>query len=720
MTRRLWLHIGMAKTGTSSIQETLQGYDDGKVAYCGFNTANHGYPVITLFKKDSSGYRVNRNLGRDAAEIARQRQVFDAELRRECEERTSDTIISGEAICNGLDRDEIAAMLDRLRPHYGEIRILAYVRPFLSFTKSSLQQRIKGGRAQDVTMGVPQYRNRFFGQWVDLLGKDAIEFVKFDRASLYNGDVVEDFCHRTGVDLARCKRVQTNESLPVEGMAALYAYNTFYPRPSGGKAQNRAYHDLIAALAQIGSSKLALTQELVDKLYAQEADDIAWMEEVAGFSLRDEERGGPGQHRIGSGRDLLALAGTQVAALQALAPEAPLRGKKPARQAANLLNAFLAARGAGQKPRRRQAAAAAAAPEARAAGRTCYLHIGFHKTGTSAIQDALFGYEDEQTVYAPLPQPNHSIPLSLMFMQNPHQLHVFKKQGQDRKAVARRRKAALQQFGTVLASTGKDVILSGEGLSLNLNEKAVSGFLGFLRREFASLKVIAYVRPVEPYLVSMFQQTVKLDGRSSLELKIPDYAKRLQPWIDGVGAENVTAVKYDRKSLAGGDIVTDFCTRLGLDRSRAAASSANTGLSAEAVALLFCHNRLNGRLMGSPRADRAHNRLVERLEGFGSHRFSFAPELTAPLLAGHGSRISQAEALCGFSLQDSTRRPGDVLFASEQDILDYAGAQETALRQFLPELAGQPAAAEHGPAERCAALLQALQAQILEQPRERA
>lgn len=58
------LHIGMHKTGSSSIQETLRGYDDGTIRYGwpGWQ-ANHTLLVVRLFGRDDRVPRADSRRG---------------------------------------------------------------------------------------------------------------------------------------------------------------------------------------------------------------------------------------------------------------------------------------------------------------------------------------------------------------------------------------------------------------------------------------------------------------------------------------------------------------------------------------------------------------------------------------------------------------------------------------------------------------------------------
>ena len=59
--------------------------------------------------------------------------------------------------------------------------------------------------------------------------------------------------------------------------------------------------------------------------------------------------------------------------------------------------------------------------------REVVIHIGHGKTGTTAIQEALHGYQDSSTRYACFPEVNHSGPMSAIFRKNPMSHSLYRR-----------------------------------------------------------------------------------------------------------------------------------------------------------------------------------------------------------------------------------------------------------------------------------------------------
>ena len=52
VTGKLFLHIGMHKTGSSSIQFSLNGFENESIRYAKLGFENHSVPIYTAFSED--------------------------------------------------------------------------------------------------------------------------------------------------------------------------------------------------------------------------------------------------------------------------------------------------------------------------------------------------------------------------------------------------------------------------------------------------------------------------------------------------------------------------------------------------------------------------------------------------------------------------------------------------------------------------------------------
>lgn len=63
------LHIGMHKTGSSSIQLALAGFDDGNTTCPDLGYENHSIPFYTAYSENHQKYHIWKRAGLDTAAI---------------------------------------------------------------------------------------------------------------------------------------------------------------------------------------------------------------------------------------------------------------------------------------------------------------------------------------------------------------------------------------------------------------------------------------------------------------------------------------------------------------------------------------------------------------------------------------------------------------------------------------------------------------------------
>ena len=96
-----------------------------------------------------------------------------------------------------------------------------------------------------------------------------------------------------------------------------------------------------------------------------------------------------------------------------------------------------------------------------------FLHIGIHKTGTTAIQSAFAGHNDGLLLYAPLGDINHSIPFYTAFSGDHLSYHIWNEQNLSIKEVESKRDYYFREIRKVLASNkDRDLLFSGEDISV--------------------------------------------------------------------------------------------------------------------------------------------------------------------------------------------------------------------------------------------------------------
>lgn len=272
------LHIGMHKTGSTSIQEAFGGFKDGDTKYAALGYVNHSIPFFTAFAANYKKYHVWKNIGLSEAEIEDKRRQTRAHVLRELEDkRVKRLIFSGEDIATLTlkDLEEVKAFM---APHAAKIQVYAYVRTPAEFISSALQQTIKGG-LKDGRAPSPKYRTRF-EKFILQFGADSVFFREFSRPNLKDGSVVADFADWIGLRNAPPAAKYANESLSLDAARLIYLFNREGPLSKGDRVVFRARQRFIKAMGRALPGKFTLPPHLVRE--AIDLEDAQWMERVSG------------------------------------------------------------------------------------------------------------------------------------------------------------------------------------------------------------------------------------------------------------------------------------------------------------------------------------------------------------------------------------------------------------------------------------------------------
>lgn len=241
------------------------------------------------------------------------------------------------------------------------------------------------------------------------------------------------------------------------------------------------------------------------------------------------------------------------------------------------------------------------------------LHIGMHKTGSSSIQHALKDFDNGHTFYPDLGYVNHSLPIVTCFSDNYQGYHIWRKKGLSKAMIEKERATAKERLENALARTGREtIIISGEGISL-LDDKSKAALIETLKSHADVVDLICYVRDPLSFAASSLQQRVKGNLKALPSILSPEYRRRLESFSDMLPAENVQAIPFDRSGFPDGDVVKDFCSRIGIEPIEATDFEVNSSLTAPALKLAFLFNRTNPCFQGDAIVTRAKHRLVRTL-----------------------------------------------------------------------------------------------------------
>jgi len=306
------VHIGMHKTGSSSIQQSLSGVKTSEFEYLNLGSPNHSSLLSNIFCSSPYTYHENIRLGLSKSQINERIQslknLIDNALAFSISKHV---IISGEDLSSPHITIEGLTQLKILLLKYcKKIQVIGYVRPPLSYMQSAFQQRLKGGVQNNHLDNLytlwPPYKARF--ERFDLVfGQENVELIPFMRDYLLSDDIVKDFKDRIGLKLDCLDAKRANESLSLEATALLFIYRrTIGNLECGYMGKPADDNKLIKKLMSIGSQKLKFGKELWSELEVLKKEDISWINKRLSIDLTDFDN--HGENCINSESDLIEIA----------------------------------------------------------------------------------------------------------------------------------------------------------------------------------------------------------------------------------------------------------------------------------------------------------------------------------------------------------------------------------------------------------------------------
>lgn len=313
-----------------------------------------------------------------------------------------------------------------------------------------------------------------------------------------------------------------------------------------------------------------------------------------------------------------------------------------------------------------------------------FIHIGFHKTGTTTIQSFAAANEARLAAAGVLyPKLGRVGGAHMNFTNQLRGSSLFQQ-----------RKGGLDDLRSLIDSSDKDVFISSEAFHI-LNPAQVERLARKL--EGVETVIIVYVRPLSEVMVSSYMQNAKtghfvenfdefFESRTTAGVAPKGVYRgllELQSWADTFGWRSLRIRTLDPEGLDGGDLLSDLVNALGLSWKRLGESqstqSRNLSPGWKAVELIRSLQKAAGGLDGL-REQRDYVFVRE-----GAHAIYRAGETIAEELGlnfDRGNYLSAAQLefcdvlYAGFIHELNARLHGSEL---------RAGSAIRAPRKFLPE-----------------------------------
>jgi hypothetical protein len=293
-----WLHIGMPKTGTTSVQETLAfGMRDPAFEYCGFGLVNGSAPLGELLGLERhlvEQRRLRLGIGNRDPRRHLQRRL-ERSIRR-AQSRGATLVLSAET-GYGWSRESHQKLFQILAPFGLQLKALVYVRPPLDWLASSIGEGIKFGvlanqqAIERVFEPSALQRRMAIAERLEMLaatyGAQRLVVRPFLRDALHQGCVVQDLAQQLGIQITSQQVRRRNDSLPLNGSRALHIRNQTQGRTLRGPLDLMRRDALISRLSRVfqGESSLRLAPTLLGGCEPFVQDQVQRLRRCFGLEL---------------------------------------------------------------------------------------------------------------------------------------------------------------------------------------------------------------------------------------------------------------------------------------------------------------------------------------------------------------------------------------------------------------------------------------------------
>lgn len=299
MKKRIILHIGFPKTGTTTIQNFMYERRDillkqRKILYPSL-APNLTDALCTMFLKDPGKLITNKMKGlTEKADLDKLAKKYQRTLERELSSTEYNTIfLSAEGVSN-VDAEGISRLKKWGNKYADSWTVIVYVRHPVSYTRSVIQQIMKGGETLEnlyEKIPLPRYKGKLI-KFINVFGKENINVFEFESAVRTN--LLHSFCRQMDLsDLVISDRQdfldkRENESMSMEAVLVLNRINHIRPVFINGKRNELRSNQELAQVQRIKGNKFFLPQKVEEAIKKEARDDIKWLNEEFNLNLYND------------------------------------------------------------------------------------------------------------------------------------------------------------------------------------------------------------------------------------------------------------------------------------------------------------------------------------------------------------------------------------------------------------------------------------------------
>jgi hypothetical protein len=291
------VHIGMPKTGTTTLQRTFTRNAErllqaGIFYPVGLHSSPINHRILAAYALDPSSYPRHMRTLATAQRSRIAMAEFEAAVNTGlAQHRPSHLLLSAESLFTPIRRHKQSVYRHALANSAETLQFVAYLRAPAEAYLSVCQQQLKASR-QLKRIAPPRYR-AVIGSYRRTFATTPLALVPFARSGLHRGDIVADFCARflahTRLDAATLvRRPDSNTSLSAEAMAVIRHYRC-HAWPGHDDRHNPATTAVLRQLKAVdralGAPRPRLRDAVRERLERLAAPDLLWLRDQHGFSF---------------------------------------------------------------------------------------------------------------------------------------------------------------------------------------------------------------------------------------------------------------------------------------------------------------------------------------------------------------------------------------------------------------------------------------------------
>tara|TARA_R110002167_G_scaffold5074_4_gene23811 strand:+ start:1840 stop:2877 length:1038 start_codon:yes stop_codon:yes gene_type:complete len=292
----IYVHIGVHKTGTSSIQSTLHcsanhaQLKKNGILILSSLPANHSEFIQSAFSDRPELYHTNLSKNLSLIEVTKYANHQKQQIVDHVDGHTNSTFIfSGEDACI-LSLDGFIRLRNFIYEAFGNdalINIICYTRNPFSYVESAVQENVKGNRmtiAEAASWHIAESKCKYINIYEKLanaFGKNAINFYSFENCLSNETGVVGSFLSTLGISSDGLHILNSNEGITSDSVKLISIANS---------AGINITHTDIRIMSSIKGKKGGfLTTEDINKIQINSSSDRLFLKETFGIEYQDIE-----------------------------------------------------------------------------------------------------------------------------------------------------------------------------------------------------------------------------------------------------------------------------------------------------------------------------------------------------------------------------------------------------------------------------------------------